>query len=570
MTETLSNFATSTLNTTVNASILTVIVDDGTTFPATGNFRLRIDDELMLCSARTAGTITVTTRGIEGTSGVGHTAGASVYGVLTRSGLETFIEQEARDAVVGGQATGTVGAITVANTHGTSGTTAHHPQSHAETDHTSAIRVSDEGSDQGAVRVIDFVGSGVSAAVAATTATVTISGGGGGGGSPPFQPAYVVASNDAPASVKTIADATASSTAAQTAINTAITAATGATSTTIATAFGTNPRGSVVLTAGRFTQTGPILMKRGVHLIGQGPWTFLIPTATASGFTDAGSGTGGALIKMATVNEQLVSVSNLYMYGNYTTGNTAGCSHAIYFDLNNGSFTNVPVTSPDPVITVADIVILGFDNAGTRHGVWCNQGNAWASFYTRIRGKDILTNGFYMASAADSHVSDCQFSAGTGFYFNGGNCHVSNSKSWFCGTYGFRWSSGRCLGSNLQSQDDVSGYFVDGSPTTLSNIEADTFQTTGLMVSSNQARVSNFVCFNRGNGAFATSAVGLDVDAAYHDVFLQGAVDSSNVTTPIGVNVATRIPATTGNWARVNVVSSSAHTVASTGLSIGV
>lgn len=43
--------------------------------------------------------------------------------------------------------------------------------------------IRDEGAQQGAVNVVDFVGAGVAATVAGGVATVTIAGGGGGGGS---------------------------------------------------------------------------------------------------------------------------------------------------------------------------------------------------------------------------------------------------------------------------------------------------------------------------------------------------------------------------------------------------
>lgn len=575
MAETLANFSSTTLNTGINNSTLTIILDDATTFPSGGNFRIRIDDELVLIASRSTNTLTATTRGIEGTSAASHSSGVAVYGVVTRTGLETFIEQEAADAVVGGQVTGTVGAITVANSHGASGTLTHHAQTHTVSEHTTAVNISDEGSAQGAVNLINFVGSGVAATVSSTTATVTISGG-GGGSSPPFMPAYVVASNDAPASVKAIADATCDQVADQVQFNTAVTAATGASSTTIATAFAANPRGGVLATAGRFTLSGPVLMKRAVNLSGMGAWTLFIPVTGAGNFTDAGNGTGGAMFKLASGDEQLVSLSNFYMYGNYNTGFAAGCLHGVYFDLNGFSGANWPVTSPDPVMRMMDLTLLGFDESsspgtGARNGIYCANGNAWGSFFTRCRGKDISGNGFFITSAADSHVTDCAFSAGCGFYFNGGNNTVSQCKSWFCnGTWGFRFASGRSIVSNLTSQDDFNGIIFDAAPSTASNLIVDTWRDTGIMVSSNAVRVDNFTCFNRGNGNFATSGIGLDVDAAYHDVHLVGSVDSSNTTSPyIGASVATRIPATTGNWARVNVVSSSAHTIASTGLSIG-
>lgn len=62
-------------------------------------------------------------------------------------------------------------------------------------DHTHALElaVRDEGAPQGVVHTIDFVGAGVTAAVAAGVATVTVPGGGGGGGSC----AHVVATSTA-------------------------------------------------------------------------------------------------------------------------------------------------------------------------------------------------------------------------------------------------------------------------------------------------------------------------------------------------------------------------------------
>lgn len=49
------------------------------------------------------------------------------------------------------------------------------------------LEVKDEGSSQGRVRIFDFVGAGVTAAVSGQTATVTIA---GGSGSDPFQGAF--------------------------------------------------------------------------------------------------------------------------------------------------------------------------------------------------------------------------------------------------------------------------------------------------------------------------------------------------------------------------------------------
>lgn len=91
MTETFSNNAESTLDTAIDADDVSVIVDDATTFPAAGNFRLRIDDEIMLVTAVAGATYTVT-RGQEGTTAASHSAGAQVRHVLTAAALRNLTE----------------------------------------------------------------------------------------------------------------------------------------------------------------------------------------------------------------------------------------------------------------------------------------------------------------------------------------------------------------------------------------------------------------------------------------------------------------------------------------------
>ena len=46
------NSASATLNGAINASTTSVVVNDGTPFPTTGDYRILIDDEIMLVTAR--------------------------------------------------------------------------------------------------------------------------------------------------------------------------------------------------------------------------------------------------------------------------------------------------------------------------------------------------------------------------------------------------------------------------------------------------------------------------------------------------------------------------------------
>jgi ABC-type amino acid transport substrate-binding protein len=95
MAEQLANNAASTLSAAIpDAVATTCTVANGTVFPATGNFRVIIDTELMLCTARSGNTLTVT-RGIEGTTAAAHASGAAVTHVLTQAGLLQYLIENA-------------------------------------------------------------------------------------------------------------------------------------------------------------------------------------------------------------------------------------------------------------------------------------------------------------------------------------------------------------------------------------------------------------------------------------------------------------------------------------------
>jgi hypothetical protein len=90
VTERFANNAATTLDTTIDADDTSVIVDDASLFPTAGNFRIRIDDEIMLVTAVAGATFTVT-RAQESTSGASHTSGATVRHVLTAAALSVAI-----------------------------------------------------------------------------------------------------------------------------------------------------------------------------------------------------------------------------------------------------------------------------------------------------------------------------------------------------------------------------------------------------------------------------------------------------------------------------------------------
>jgi len=85
--EQFANNYESTLAGGINNSVTSLSVASPSGAPAGGDFRLRIDDELLLVTAVAGSTFTVD-RGIEGTVAAAHSSGATVQLVLTAGALE--------------------------------------------------------------------------------------------------------------------------------------------------------------------------------------------------------------------------------------------------------------------------------------------------------------------------------------------------------------------------------------------------------------------------------------------------------------------------------------------------
>ena len=88
--ELLSDNAATTLASAVSNSQTTLVVASAASFPATGDFRLIVEKEIMLCTGVSGVTLTVT-RGVDGTTAVAHDSGKDVVHILTQSGIQTFL-----------------------------------------------------------------------------------------------------------------------------------------------------------------------------------------------------------------------------------------------------------------------------------------------------------------------------------------------------------------------------------------------------------------------------------------------------------------------------------------------
>lgn len=84
-----ANFQTATLNTSYTSGGVSLVLTGGhgARFPSSGNFYVRVDDEILKCTSRSTDTLTVV-GAQDGTSASNHSAGATVRWVLSASALD--------------------------------------------------------------------------------------------------------------------------------------------------------------------------------------------------------------------------------------------------------------------------------------------------------------------------------------------------------------------------------------------------------------------------------------------------------------------------------------------------
>ena len=87
--EILQNDTQTTLNGALTDVATSVVVTDGSAYPADGDYRIMVDDEIMRVTARSGNTFTVV-RAQEGTTGVAHNDGSTVIYSLTEEAIEHY------------------------------------------------------------------------------------------------------------------------------------------------------------------------------------------------------------------------------------------------------------------------------------------------------------------------------------------------------------------------------------------------------------------------------------------------------------------------------------------------
>jgi hypothetical protein len=82
-------FGVTTLNGAINASVTSITVDDGSVFPADGDFRVKCQNEVMLVTDRATNVLTVV-RGVDDSTGASHGNGTQIAAVGSRDNLNRW------------------------------------------------------------------------------------------------------------------------------------------------------------------------------------------------------------------------------------------------------------------------------------------------------------------------------------------------------------------------------------------------------------------------------------------------------------------------------------------------
>jgi hypothetical protein len=93
--ENLGNDFETTLDGGIDGAVTALDVASATGAPA-ANFRIRVDDELMLVTSKGSGTDWTVERGVEGTTPAAHAGGAVLTHVVTKAGLDQYLREHAK------------------------------------------------------------------------------------------------------------------------------------------------------------------------------------------------------------------------------------------------------------------------------------------------------------------------------------------------------------------------------------------------------------------------------------------------------------------------------------------
>lgn len=348
----------------------------------------------------------------------------------------------------------------------------------------------------------------------------------------------VVASDDAPTSVKSTADFVCGGLNDQLEINAAIDAAAAWTSRNTFSPVGAEQFGHVCLTGGRFNISDTILMRTAVSISGAGFLTEL-----------RADGLGAShMMGLATPETHLCHVSDLWFNGNDAAG---GTGDAINFDMTGSANTgSYPGSSPDSDHLIERLFLSKFGN-DTRNGIklWAaSTANNRGNIISKIQGRSFGGNGIWLTVASDCFVDNTHIggAGSAGHRIEGGNTKMSNVKT-FYSTLGFHFGAGRHVVTSLEAQDNDTNVYVAAPDLAGAGWICDNASTDNLVIAANNITIHGLSVFQRNGGRFPICTNGLRFASANTGLSLLGRVAPANTTNPI---VGT--PGTSGSYIRLS------------------
>lgn len=297
----------------------------------------------------------------------------------------------------------------------------------------------------------------------------------------PGAPTILVAASNSPASIRARADYVCDGASDEVEINAALTAAANRVG-------GTGTRqSSVTLADGDYSLLSSVLIpNRGLTLSGSSFLTRLY--RQGSGFTNTGSGTSKALIKMAATEEarsaSLVTIKNMTLDGTSTSSGVSG----IIWDTASGSIDyststyGQPGTDPDSYCKFADLYIANVDNGILIKGSSSVPRN---NYIENVTVREFADTGIGGNSSSDNVINRCFVQSGranncVGIETPGGSTIITNCKVAYTsinpttGGVGYVLSSSRGFISGCESQDNPYGINITGSQSVVTGLKVDT------------------------------------------------------------------------------------------------
>jgi len=223
--------------------------------------------------------------------------------------------------------------------------------------------------------------------------------------------------------------------------------------------------GTVMLSAGTFSISSPILMCSRTTLSGSGWGTQLEPTGTNLQSVIA-LGDGDAT--------HMTVVKDLTIHGN------ARGAHGIHYVQNAGPFPDI--SAPDAYHHFYNLNIFRVGSAANPRDGICLEGTNGGGRGTKmsfVRVRNPWRHGINIQGFSDNKLSYCGTntraeSSGHGFVVGGGNCEISGSKAFYTTGDGFHITSSRSNLVNCVSQDaGRHGFYLASTGTVITGGQAD-------------------------------------------------------------------------------------------------